>query len=474
MSSDQPPPNSPADSSSKSINNNSQRVDSSNEVSQNALDLNKPCRIKGVSFEGSKRTRPSILARIVADIFPSETLWDCLQRAVQIRENLKNLNAFSEIDMQIQRVDETNDTDFTITFLVTEKGRIRFSAQTAADTHSTHLNLELVAPNVNGIGDSIQLTSKFNKRFYSGECSYKIPFKPWKQLFNPIYSLAYSQYQYDSQPSGIDQEDKSIINKVDFLSHPQVQHSISFENVWRYIKSSYQATPRQIREQCGHSVKSSLRHSVTWDCRVGGNYPYEGILAGISNEFTTNLVQNSARFTRHEANLQLNTLVIPEIDLLCQVNLLAGSLIKPQRINICDRFFVGGPLNLRGFKLHGVGPSVRDHPLGGLSYLSAGIHLYSILPYTNPETTINQFIRPHVFLNSGTIGDIRELRNTTRQNFKTELIRFRDSFRHSCGFGLVMYLMSLRLEVNYCFPLVYRNGDLITRGLQWGFGLHYT
>lgn len=475
MSSSQPPPDSPRSSSNEKTDNGTNRTDDRpTETPQSTLDLNKPCRIKGVSFEGANRTSPSILAKIVADIFPAETLWDCLQRAVQIRENLKNLNAFSEIDMQIQSQDEKNDTEFNITFVVTEKGRIRFSAQTAADNHSTHLNLELVAPNVSGIGDSIQLTSKFNKRFYSGECCYKIPFKPWKQLFNPIYSLAYSQYQYDSQPSGIDQEDKSIINKVEFLSHPQVQHSISLENVWRYIKSSYLATPIQIREQCGHSIKSSIKHSLIWDCRLGGNYPYEGVLAGISNEITTNLVQNSAKFTRHEANLQLNTLIIPEIDLLCQVNLLAGSLIAPERINICDRFYLGGPLNLRGFKLHGVGPSVRDHPLGGLSYLSAGIHLYSILPYTSPETTINQFIRPHVFFNSGTIGDIRELRNTTRQNFKTEIVRFRDSFRHSCGFGLVMYLMSLRLEVNYCFPLVYKNGDLISQGLQWGFGLHYT
>lgn len=442
--------------------------------SQITLDLNKPCRIKGINFDGAKRTRPNILAKMVADIFPAQTIWDCLQRAVQVKENLRAMNAFSDIQLQVDPVDETNDTDFILTFVVIEKGRIRASAETAADNHSTHLNLELQAPNINGIGDSIQLISKFNKRIYSGECRYTIPFKPWKQLYNPIYSLAYSQYQYDSQPSGIDQEDKSIINRIDFLSHPQVQHSISFENVWRYIKSTSRATPREIREQSGHSIKSSLKHDLTWDSRVGGNYPYEGILAAVTNEFTTNLVLKSAKFTRHEAHLQLNTLVKPEIDLICQINLLAGSLIRPRKIDICDRFFVGGPLNLRGFKLHGVGPSFRSYPLGGLSYLSAGIHLYSILPYTTRDSAINQFIRPHVFFNSGTIGDLGEVCNISRHNFKTELVRFRDSFRQSCGFGLVMYLMSLRLEINYCFPLVYKDSDLITRGLQWGIGLRFT
>ena len=439
------------------------------------LDLNRPCRITDIKFDGVKRTRPTLLAKMVADIFPSKSLLEMLQKSIQVQENLRSLNAFSQIEMQVEPIDEAKKDEYRLTFAVKERGRLTASAETAVDNYATHLNLELSTPNVNGIGDSFRLVSKFTKHFYSGECRYTVPITPWRLLWNPIYSIFYSQYQFDNNPSGFDQEDKSIINQVDFLSLPNVQHSISFENVWRRIKSSSSLTPIEIREQSGHSIKSSIKHTVTWDNRAGGNFPSQGLLTKLSNEITTNLVSGSARFTRHEAQLQFNTLIYPQYDILLQLNVLAGALVRPNKINICDKFFAGGPLTLRGFKFQGLAPSVRGHPLGDMSYLSAGLHLYSILPYTTPETPINDFIRPHLFVNTGTIGDVTDVRRlSSKDDVKSELVRFRNSLRYSCGFGLVMYFMRIRLEVNYCLPLIFKEGDLNMHGLQWGFGLTYS
>lgn len=441
-----------------------------------SVDLNQPIKIVDVNFQGVKRTRPTLLAKMVSDIFASTSLFDCVLKAHQIKERMNSLNAFSSVEVQLEPRDEANNSiEHIATFVVEEKGFCRLSAQTAVDNQSTHLNMEISTPNITGSGDSISLSSKFNGRLYSGECRYRIPITPWRSLWNPTYSLFYSQYQYDHQPSGFDQDDRSIVNQVDFFSMPHLEHSISFENVWRHIKSTSNTTPIEIREQSGHSVKSSLKHTVTWDNRNTYNFPTEGALARLTNEFTTNLISGGARFTRHEGNLQLNALILPQYDLLCQLNILAGSLIRPNKISICDRFFAGGPLTLRGFKFQGLEPNIRGHPLGDMSYLSAGIHLYSILPYTTPETPINDYIRPHIFINTGTIGDMNEIwRISSRHDIKREALRFRDSLRYSCGIGLVMYFLRMRLEVNYCIPLVSRQNDLCSRGLQWGFGLTYS
>lgn len=463
MDSDPPPPPPPSDTPPIGIRG------------ANLLDFNTPCRISNVNFEGTRKTRPCLLAKIVADLFHSKTILDFLERSIQVRENLRRLDAFSNVDMQVKPMTEEDDGNYEVTIVFKERGRLAASAQTAVDDHSTHLSLSLEAPNLNGIGDSLQLNSKFNKKLYSGEFRYSVPLAPWRTLWAPNYSFSYSQYQLDSQPSGFDQENKSITHQVDFNSLPQVQHSISFENVWRYIKSSSINTPIDIREQCGHSLKSSIKHTVSFDNRIGGHFPYDGILAKLSNEFATNLVSGGARFTRHEATLQLNALVLPKYDILCQVNVLAGTLLKPQKINICDRFFAGGPLTLRGFKFQGLEPNVRGYPLGDASYLSAGVHIYSILPYTTPETPINNFIRPHLFLNTGTIGDIHTIgRPTSVEDMRRGALRFRDSLRYSCGLGLVMYFMKLRFEVNWCLPLVFTERDLHMRGVHWGFGLSYT
>lgn len=441
------------------------------------LDLNKPIKIARVNFEGAYRTRPKLLGKILSDVFQVKSLLDFLQKSAQVRENLLSLNAFSDVELVVKPAEDSSDDDqmYDVTFVLVERGRLAASAKTAVDSHSTHLNLQISLPNLNGIGDDIQLSSKFNKQFYSGECRYSVPITPWRNLWNPNYSLSYSQYLWDGLPSGIDQQDRSIINKVDFFSLPQLKHSISFENIWRYIKSSSLKTPVEIREQSGHSIKSSLKHSMTWDNRLGGNFPQDGITASLSNEFTTNLVTGGARFTRHEASVQFNQLLLPKYDLLFQMSLMGGTLIRPNKINICDRFFAGGPLTLRGFQLQGLAPTKSGCPLGKNSFLSAGMHLYPILPYTTPESPINDHIRPHIFFNSGTIGDLNDLgRLHSRADLKRELLRFRDSLRHSCGFGLVMYFLNLRFEVNYCLPLVFKRGDLHMRGVQWGFGLNYT
>lgn len=459
MGSNQPPSQTPPPPSNSSTDSKPEKID-----------FNEPCRIKSVSFEGAHKTRPRLLAKIVADIFQATTVLDFLHKSVQVKENLSNLGAFSDVDIQVKPIDD----EYDVTFVVRERGRINASATTAVDNHSSHLNLQLTLPNLNGVGDYLQLSSKFNKRIYSGEFRYSLPLAPWRSLWSYNYSLSCSKYQLDSMPSGYDQEDKSIINQIDFHSRFNLHHSISFENIWRYIKSSSVRIPIEIREQSGHSVKSSIKYTTTWDNRIGGNFPQAGILARLTNECTTNLVNHGARFTRHEANLQLNALILPKYDVICQLNILAGTLLKSNRINICDKFFAGGPLTIRGFRLNGLAPTRGGFPLGAASFLSAGMHIYSILPYTTLNSTINDYIRPHIFFNSGTIGDIHDLSSISRENIKNEARRFVDSLRYSVGFGVVMYFLNLRLEINYCLPLVFREQDLSVKGVQWGFGLTYT
>lgn len=454
MESDRPPP---------SASNESEK-----------LDLNKACKISSVNFEGIFKTRPRLVGKIISDVYQSKSMLDFLERSMRIRENLDSLNAFKSINIQVSPTEE--DDKYDVTFVFEERGRIAASGRTAVDNHSNpHLNLQLTLPNLNGIGDYLQSNSKLDKRFYSGECRYSLPLTPWRNLWNPNYSLSYSQYQWNTLPSGIDEEDKSVVNQIDFKSLPQLKHSISFENIWRFIKSSSVKTPVEIREQSGHSVKSSLKQTTTWDNRVGGNFPYKGTMATLSDEFTVNLVKGSAKFTRHEASVQFNALLLPKYDLLFQANVQGGTLLRANKINICDKFFAGGPLTLRSFQLQGLAPTISGCPSGTSSFLSAGVHLYSRLPYTTPESVLHDYVRPHLFFNSGTTGDITDFgRLHCRDDIKREVLRFKDSMRYSCGFGLVMYFLALRFEINYCLPIVSKDGDLCKSGLQWGFGLTYT
>lgn len=447
------------------------------ELSQN-IELNKTCKITRINFDGVRKTSTKLVSRIVADIFNSRTLLEAVDKTAEAKAKLDTLDAFSKSDVLLEKISNDNNEEYEVTFSVKEGRRLAFSAQTAVDDHSTHFSLQLASPNLNGIGDCIQLNSKLNSRhkFNSVQCKYSVPLMPWRTLWSPKYSLSYDQNRWDSLPCGIDEEDKAICNQIDFFSIPNLHHAISFDNIWRYIKSSsLKNTPIEIRGHSGHSIKSSVKHCMTWDNREGGNFPHEGVLAKLSNEFTTNLVNGAAKFTRHELELQFNALLLPKYDLLCQFNFLAGTLLKAQRTNICDRFIAGGPLTIRGFKLGGLEPVVDGIPLGNSSFFSAGAHLYPKFPYTTTKSKINKILRPHLFFNIGTLGETPEIRRLIiKDEIPKELQKFANSLRYSCGFGLVLYFGNLRLEVNYCLPLVFKQNDQTVKGVQWGFGISYT
>jgi outer membrane protein insertion porin family len=50
-------------------------------------------------------------------------------------------------------------------------------------------------------------------------------------------------------------------------------------------------------------------------------------------------------------------------------------------VTIADHFFLGGPLNVRGFEMRGLGPSSEGNAIGGQMYWAAGLHLYTPLPF---------------------------------------------------------------------------------------------
>lgn len=437
-------------------------------------DMNEPCHISIVNFEGIYRSRPSLVGKIVSEIYHTKTWLDFFENCVRIKENLNSLNSFNDVEIQVNS--ENKDNNYNVTFVLQEKGRLGASITTAFERDNGHLNIQLSSPNITGNFDSLKLNLKLNKQLNSGDIRYTAPLVPWRRLWAPIYSGIYSEYPWDRQLSGFDLMEWSVINQLDFRSLTQLKHTINLDNIRRQITSTDpQRTPIAIKEQCGHSVKSTIRHTMEWDNRIGGNYPYEGIMARLSNEITTNLVNGGAKFSRHELNLQVNQLLLPKYDLLCQLNIMAGTLYKPLKYNICDKFFVGGPLTLRGFKPQGLGSNVDGHPLGDLSYLTAGLHIYPRMPYTTPLSSINQYIRPHIFVNTGTIGDINVIpRIHNREEAKRELNRFTNSLRYSFGIGLVIYVTRLRIEVNYSVPLVSKECDMTARGFQWGFGINYT
>jgi outer membrane protein insertion porin family len=84
-------------------------------------------------------------------------------------------------------------------------------------------------------------------------------------------------------------------------------------------------------------------------------------------------------------------------------------LKKEEKISICDKYFLGGPLNLRGFSNRGAGENVEDCSLGNDAYWLLAAHLYTPLPFLHNHKTLCSWFKTHSFVNVGNLLSIDQL-----------------------------------------------------------------
>ena len=146
---------------------------------------------------------------------------------------------------------------------------------------------------------------------------------------------------------------------------------------------------------------------------------------------------------------------------------------KAQRkhFSLSDRYFMGGPMSLRGFELFGAGArgtrvgnnqSAGDS-LGGLSKLSALFALSSSLPFQYKAT---ESMRTILFLNGGVLlpHSIFPLAGSFPLHNVLEYLRL------SVGAGISYSLGPARLELSYALPLLASSHDRL-KSFQIGVAL---
>lgn len=141
-------------------------------------------------------------------------------------------------------------------------------------------------------------------------------------------------------------------------------------------------------------------------------------------------------------------------------------LENEKTMTISDRFFLGGPMNIRGFDLRGLGPHADGNSLGGMSYWASGLHLYGPLPFRPGAGGFGDLFRSHVFVNAGNIGQF----DLSRAQLEEAV----QGFRLSYGVGLAMKLGGIaRIELNYVIPIKAEKGDRVAPGVQLGVGVNF-
>ncbi|KAK7098539.1 sorting and assembly machinery component 50 homolog A-like isoform X2 [Littorina saxatilis] len=424
-----------------------------------------PVKVERVVVEGVGRTKDDVIIKEVRPLLKAETFQEMVQKSHEVKQRMEKLGLFKRVGIFIDTAkDSANKDSYEITFEVREFRPISGGMNTLIGNNDASLLFGVKLPNVLGRGEKVNgeyTHGTKQTRGYSVMMSKPLNANPEILLSGGIYQF-HGSYPW----SGYKETDRGL--DID-LTFPSVlgMHSLRWDGVWRDLRSLSRTTSFAVREQAGHSLKSSLKHVFVRDMRDDGILPSSGSLLRLTQEYAG--LGGNVEFSKQELELQFNKSLF--WDTVVQLSL-AGGVMRPLHkkddIRINDRFFLGGPLTLRGFSLKGVGPHSDGNALGAEAYWMCAAHIYTPLPFRPGKGGFGDLFRTHFFVNGGNLGNINF------NDLQGSLKDMGNDIRWACGWGIVLRMGRVaRMELNYVVPMAVKQGDSVNPGLQFGIGLSF-
>lgn len=427
-----------------------------------------PARVARIHIDGVSRTKDDFVSRLVKEAFSAATFQDLVFEAFNITGNLERLGIVKQCGVFLDTSPD-GPTDYELTLNMEESRRVTGSLSTLIGTNEGSLLLGLKLPNTFGRAERVQLEYSHGSKNSGGQ--YLTFSKPFGSDLTSSFVAGVFQNHCNFPWSGYMEKDRGLF--FEFTAPSAFgEHSLRWDGTWRDLRCLNRSTALPVRLQAGHTLKSALKHTFKIDSRDSAVLPNSGSLLKLTQELAG--LGGDAQFLKHDLELQFNRRLW--LDTVVQLGL-AGGFIMPvtwvgrpkSELHVTDKFFLGGPLTLRGFNMRSAGPEADGNFLGANSYWQCGLHVYTPLPFRPGKNGFGELFRTHFFCNLGNAVDIKSpylSRSTLRD--------LTEATRISYGVGLVLRLGGVaRLELNYCFPYRFTGTDSINRGLQFGLGLSF-
>ncbi|XP_072047783.1 sorting and assembly machinery component 50 homolog A-like [Amphiura filiformis] len=425
-------------------------------------------KVQRIHIDGLARTKDDIVIAQVQDVFKAGTFKEVIEKSGNAKLKLERLGIFTGVGVFIDTSKgEQDDPDgFDITFNVKESRRITGSTHAQVGNNEGNLIVGVRMPNIFGRVETLATEYTHGSKHTTG---YNVTFtKPFSKNLDKRFIVSGFKSSAEYLPSSYRDTERGIKMEINCCIWAR-KHSVRWEGVWRELACMTRTASFDVREQCGHSLKSSVKHIFTRDTRNETILPVKGYLVKLTQE-AAGYTGGDVNFLKSEAELQLNKSLF--WDWVLSVCLQGGVMksMKESPTLIQDRFFLGGPTSVRGFNLRGLGPYSQGDSLGGEAYCAFGIHLYTPLPFRPGRGGFGDLFRTHFFINAGNLSNLNLAENNMQDHFN----QLRETLRWSYGAGIVLRLGRFaRFEINYCIPQTALATDSVNAGIQFGVGVNF-
>lgn len=470
-----------------------------------ALNSTAPVTISSVRVLHATNTRHGFLERIFDPVLSHNrenksyyTLREALTEVSKSVDKLSRLDIFQHpISTYIDKAEPTDPsttpTDYAVYVTAKERGRYTIKTGTEAGTAEGSAYVNAVLRNIFGGGERLNGHASLGTRTretYSATFDSPI-------LSNPDLRFEVGGLKSSTVKPWASHEEVLRGGQTRLLwnTSPFSKHDFAYNGFWRQITGLAEKASPTVRHDAGDSFKSSVSHSWTYDSRDIPMLPSRGLLFKTVSEIAGfGPLQGDVAFGKFQAESQVALPIpIPGMQgdsgisftaglrggLLAPLPLAGQDRPSPSRIN--DRFQLGGPTDVRGFRLSGLGPRDGSDAAGGDIYAAGGASLLFPLPRVGKETPL----RLQAFVNGGRLLALRDNRSADAKDQPMSMGDVGDSISRTmndltaslpsiaAGVGIVYAHPAARVEVNFSLPLVIRKGEEGRKGLSFGIGLDF-
>jgi len=458
----------------------------------------RPAYVSSVHVDGVARTEDWLTERAVEGLLYAKTYEEVWKAAGVAQIKLEDLDVFKNVEFVIDIVPGGKVNELEVTFEVEEKGILSGGGiNLTAGKNEGNANIEFNLNNLTGRADRIDLkTSRSTQSTTTTEASYKLPLDgdvDW-----PL-TLGYFKDSEVRDTSSHTQHTRGLFASYNTYSEFG-EHNMRYELGWRSIADLQDKVSFAVREDAGHSMKSSVKHTLKIDLAKDTEAPETSVLkletevAGIGGgaSFLKNTLDFMYRLpfwgglwefgvsckgglihplVPGFAARAVQGVINPTATRAAAAEAEAAEAEQPEslrtRPQISDRFFLGGSWDVRGFGLKSIGPSSRMDALGGDGFWAGALHLYTPLPYGPWRERFGTTLRPHFFVNGGAC--VAKPAGKSWAEAQESLVNETSA---SVGVGLAAKLSGIQIELNMCLPIKI-HGAAKPNDVQFGCGIQF-
>ncbi|MCJ1484500.1 hypothetical protein MMC06_004671 [Schaereria dolodes] len=463
-----------------------------------------PCSISSIRVLNANHTRRGFLEKIFNPIISANndrpyTLAEAIREVSIGADKLHKLDIFHQpislfIDRPSKTDPSTTPTDVDVYLSVREKSRLLLKTGTDVGNAEGSAYGNLLWRNIFGGAETLNLNASLGTRTRSAyQASFETPI-----LSNPDQRWELGGLASSTQKAWASHEEvlKGGWAKLHFLTRGNHRHEIGYNGVWRQVTGLASNASPTVRADAGDSVKSSISHTWVNDRRDNPLLPSSGYyIKTISELAGWGPLKGDVAFLKSELETQA-ALPVPmpgfqsasESGVSFTTGLRAGILYPlalasdpntPQASYLNDRFQLGGPADVRGFRLSGLGPRDGADAVGGDVYAAGSANLFFPIPRVGAEKPF----RLQMFVNGGRLLALKRSESGKPQGHtdsKAVQGSVYDTLAEvgnglpsmAAGVGLVYAHPVARFELNFSLPLVLRKGEDGRKGLQFGIGIN--